>query len=68
LGVYAQVFGPAGVKTDVEFLVNTTTLDDQWQPAVAAASAGEFIATWTSRDQDGSLEGVFTQRFAVPLN
>ncbi len=67
-GVYAQAFNAAGAKANAEFLVNTTTAKDQWQPAVAAASAGNFMAAWTSRDQDGSLEGVYTERFLVPLN
>jgi hypothetical protein len=66
-GVYAQVYDAEGVKTNVEFQVNTMTTKDQWQPVVAAGTAGEFIAAWTSRDQDGSLEGVFTQRFSVPI-
>jgi alpha-tubulin suppressor-like RCC1 family protein len=66
-GVYAQVYDAAGAKVDVEFLVNTRTAKDQWQPAVAAGDAGNFTAVWVSRDQDGSLEGVYGQRFMVPM-
>ncbi len=66
-GVYAQVYDAAGAKADVEFLVNTRTAKDQWQPAVAAGAAGNFTAVWTSRDQDGSLEGVYGQRFQMPM-
>jgi hypothetical protein len=66
-GVYAQAHKSTGVKANVEFLINTTTLNDQWQPGVAAGVAGEFMAAWTSKGQDGSLEGVFTQRFKVPV-
>ena len=52
-----------------EFRVNTTTSSAEKLPAVAADSAGGFIAVWQTF-QDGSFEGVFGQRFAdsgVPL-
>jgi hypothetical protein len=65
-GVYAQVFSGTGAPFNVEFQVNTTVLKDQWQPAVAAAGGGLFMAAWTSRDQDGSLEGIYNGMFVVP--
>jgi len=65
LGVYAQAFNDAGAKVNAEFLVNTTTLGDQSQPAVAAMASGNFVAAWTSAN-DGSGQGIYSQRFTVP--
>lgn len=65
LGVYAQCYNAAGKPVDLEFRVNTTTAKNQWQPSIAAFSAGKFVAIWTSQDQDGSLEGVYGQRFEM---
>ncbi len=64
-GVYAQSYDAAGRKRDVEFRLNTTTTQDQWQPAIATLGPGNVIAAWVSRDQDGSLEGVYAQRFML---
>lgn len=66
-GVYAQAYKATGAPANVEFRVNTVTLNDQWQPAVAAASKGVFMAVWTSKAQDGSLEGVYAQFFQVSV-
>jgi probable HAF family extracellular repeat protein len=66
-GVYAQAFAnKTTVRNNSEFRINTTTANDQWQPALAAAAGGKFMAVWTSLGQDGSLEGVFNGLFAVP--
>ena len=64
-GVYGQVFDTSGAKTGGEFRLSSTALNDQRVPVVAAASAGAFMAAWTSPDQDGL--GVFTRRFVKPL-
>jgi hypothetical protein len=65
-GVYAQAFNDAGAKVNVEFLVNTTTAGDQLQPVDAGFASGNFVAVWTSANQDGSRQGIYAQRFAVP--
>ena len=64
-GVYAKRYAPTGAALDVEFRLNTTTAGDQFQPALAIANGNDFVATWTSVGQDGSLEGVYAQRFSV---
>ena len=51
-----------------EFQVNTYTLDDQQTiqdlpQSVAMDAAGNFVVTWTSSYQDGSVYGVYGQRF-----
>jgi VCBS repeat-containing protein len=45
-----------------EFRVNTFTSGDQNMPSVTALPNG-FVVTWTSNGQDGSLQGVYGQRF-----
>jgi hypothetical protein len=63
LGVYAQMFDSTGTRVNAEFRLNTTVVDHQLSPAVAALSGGTFVAAWTSGEQDGSLKGVYGQRF-----
>jgi len=53
-----------------EFQINTFTAGNQFPTAtqtsgVAADDAGNFVAVWASSDQDGSLEGIYGQRFAA---
>ena len=50
---------PAGA----EFRVNTVTTSDQSVPAVAADADGDFVVAWSSYYQDGSLNGIFAQRY-----
>jgi hypothetical protein len=64
-GVYAQAFTDAGAKANVEFRVNTTTAGHQNQPAAAAFASGSCIVVWASAN-DGSAQGIYSQRFAVP--
>jgi len=47
-----------------EFRVNTYTTGWQRMPAVAVDPSGNFVVVWESRDQDGSIYGVFGQRYA----
>ena len=65
-GVYAQAFKANGKPLDVEFRINTTIASNQNQPSVTARTNGDFVAVWTSRNQDGALEGVYGQRFSLP--
>lgn len=66
-GVYARVYDENGAAVTNEFRVNTYTSGDQNDPAVAIDPNGNFIITWTSGDyfsgQDGSLFGVYAQRY-----
>lgn len=54
-------FAPAGI----EFRVNTATAGDQGRPDVAVDADGDAVAVWQSRDQDGSSDGVYAQRFTA---
>lgn len=62
-GVYAQRFNALGVAQGGEIQVNTTIAGDQSESAIGMDALGNFVVTWTSSGQDGSLNGVFAQRF-----
>jgi hypothetical protein len=63
LGVFARRFSPAGVALGVEFQVNSFTAGNQWNPDLDLEQDGDFLIVWQSDNQDGSLVGVFGQRF-----
>jgi len=63
-GVFGQRYDPTGAAAGGEFQVNTYTTNSQYIPAVALRSSGDFVIAWTSYQQDGSVSGVFAQRFA----
>lgn len=44
--VRAQIFDSDGSKVGIEFLVNTTTLVDQYKPSITTLADGRFIAAW----------------------
>jgi hypothetical protein len=58
-GIYAQRYSSDGKRILHEFRVNTYTTDSQTESSVAALSDGGFVITWTSRGQDGDIEGVY---------
>ncbi len=64
-GVYAQRYSAAGAKVGGEFRVNTTTAGDQTNPSVAMDSAGDFVVTWQSQNQDGSGWGVYARQYGA---
>ncbi|WP_299471232.1 Ig-like domain-containing protein [uncultured Roseibium sp.] len=45
-GVYAQIYDASGADVGSEFLVNQTTANWQWEPAVTATPDGGFFVTW----------------------
>src|SRR5207253_2788466 len=47
-GIYAQRYDASGVPLGAEFRANTSTLNSQYAPAVAAGAAGDFVVAWTS--------------------
>lgn len=72
--VFGQRYAGSGTPVGPEFRVNTFTgnLIVQYQPSVAADSAGNFLVAWTRSDgyQYPFFSDVFAQRFAasgVPL-
>jgi hypothetical protein len=62
-GIYAKRYNSSGVPQGSDFRVNTYTTSSQTAPSVAMNGAGNFVVTWESGGQDGSLEGVYAQRY-----
>jgi hypothetical protein len=62
-GIFGQRYDSSGVPLGPEFRVNTYTTGNQYIPAVAADSSGNFVVVWSSYGQDGSYSGVYAQRF-----
>ena len=62
-GVFGQLFDGGGNKIGNEFQVNTYVFDDQRMPAVGCFNNGNIVVTWSSRWQDGDLDGVYGQLF-----
>jgi hypothetical protein len=66
-GIYAQRYDKTGAPQGSEFQVNTYTTGNQYYPAVFPAvamdAAGDFVVAWTNHGQDGSLDGIFAQRY-----
>ena len=62
-GVFAQRFSDTGSKIGSEFQMNTETTDWQLRPSLATYEDGTLLATWGSKEQDGSGYGIFSQLF-----
>ncbi len=66
-GVFAQRYDSSGNAIGNPFIVNTTTLADQTDSSVAMDADGDFVVTWTSRNQDSSgsvgSRGIYIRRF-----
>jgi hypothetical protein len=64
-GVYAQRYNAAGIAQGAEFRVNTFTTNGQSGPVVALDADGDFLITWSSYQQDGSLSGIYAQQYSA---
>ncbi len=63
-GIFGRRFDSAGTPAGSAFQVNSYTPHGQYAPALAVGTAGNFVVVWGSYGgQDGSLGGVFGQRF-----
>jgi len=65
VGVFGQRYAASGSPLGPEFRVNTYTTGLQIYPSVAADTTGNFIVVWVSHGQDGSLTGIFAQRWSA---
>jgi hypothetical protein len=63
-GVFGQRYAAAGAPLGGEFRVNTYTTGYQFAAKVAVDPIGDFVIIWTSLGQDGSLHGIYGQRYA----
>ena len=62
-GVYGRRFDQSGVALGGEFRINSYVTGNQFLSDVAALADGGFVVTWTSDCQDGSIYGVYSQRY-----
>ena len=62
-GVYAKRYNAAGLVQGSDFLVNTFTAKDQAFSSVGMDADGNFVVTWSSKDEDGDNWGVYAQRY-----
>jgi hypothetical protein len=62
-GIFGQRYAAAGTPLGPEFQVNSYTTQSQIDPSVAVAPSGNFLVAWSGAFQDGSVNGVFAQRY-----
>ncbi|HEY9814908.1 MAG TPA: Calx-beta domain-containing protein, partial [Candidatus Obscuribacterales bacterium] len=62
-GIYARRFQADGTPLSEELLVNTTTLDSQYNPDIAMRPNGDFVVTWTGDSNNGS--DIYAQQFQI---
>jgi hypothetical protein len=66
-GVYGRYLGADGTPAGTgEFLVNTTVIKDQIQPAVAADKSGRYQAVWSSFVGGINSFDLYAQTYAPP--
>jgi hypothetical protein len=64
-GVYARRYNRDGTPAGEQFLINTTKSQDQSDSSIAMDADGDFVVTWTSRNQDTpSSRGIYAQRYS----
>jgi len=63
--IYARVISAGGTFVTDDILVNTFTTGQQATPAIAGLKGGNVVVVWSSYDQDGSMQGVFSQRLSA---
>ena len=63
-GIFGQRYSANGTPDGPEFQVNTYTTGEQTSPAIGM-TYGPFDVMWRSEGQDGSLGGIFGQRFGT---
>jgi hypothetical protein len=61
-GVFGQVIR-GGAKAGPEFMVNTTVLNSQMNPAIASDNSGRFLAVWSSFEQPTLSMDIMAQRY-----
>ncbi|MBF2079610.1 MAG: hypothetical protein IGR76_14100 [Synechococcales cyanobacterium T60_A2020_003] len=67
LGIIGQRYNSAGATRGNNKVINTSTVGDQYQPAIAMTSDGEYVVTWHSETIDifSNIEHrIYAQRFS----
>jgi len=63
-GIYGRALTRSGNVSGEEFLVNTTTINRQFQPAVAADNSGRLLVVWSSFTGVAAGCDLYAQRYA----
>jgi hypothetical protein len=63
-GVYGRALTASGAASGEEFLVNTTTVNRQIHPDVAADAAGRLLVVWASFTRVATGSDLYAQRYA----
>ena len=63
--IRAQVFASDGTRLGNEFLVNTTTTNIQFEPAITGLSDGRFVVSWTDLSQSGGDQSGYAVRAQI---
>ncbi|VVO24862.1 hypothetical protein PS723_04515 [Pseudomonas fluorescens] len=61
--IYVQRYDATGAVVGGEERVNTSTANSQGDPAVVVLADGGYVVTWVSEGQDGSGDGIYSQRY-----
>ena len=61
----AAAWPQGGTPLGPEFRVNTYTPGNEFSASIASDILGNFVVVWASSNQDGSLTGIFGQRYAA---
>jgi hypothetical protein len=61
--IFGQRYDASATRLGDEFQVNSYTTERQSFASVATSSNGDFLVVWGSDTQDGSLDGIFGQRY-----
>ena len=64
-GFTRSAYDAAGAAQGAEFQVNTYTTNEQMHPSVAMDADGDFVITWTSKDQDGNGWGIYARQYTA---
>ncbi len=64
-GIYFRKYRADGTPDGGMRRANTYTSGDQWVPTVALGSGDATVLAWVSTSQDGSLDGVYAQRYGL---
>jgi Ca2+-binding RTX toxin-like protein len=62
LAIRAQLFNSDGSRDGAEFLVNTSTSGDQFEPTITALADGRFVIAWRDDSQTGGDTSLFAIR------
>ena len=62
-GVFMRRYAANGTALSGEVRVNTTTANNQNWSSIGMAADGTFVIAWDSNLQDGTLGGIYAQRF-----